>query len=55
MSLILSFFSIQNLTHKTNPKSKIQISKKIKNKKNREKAGGVLKLKNGGGGAYISD
>ena len=46
MSLILSFFSIQNLTHKTNPK--IQISKKIKNKKNREKAGGVLKLKNGG-------
>ena len=31
MSLILSFFSIQNLTHKTNPK--IQISKKIKNKK----------------------
>lgn len=53
MSLILSFFSIQNLTHKTNQKSKFQ--KKIKNKKNREKAGGVLKLKNGGGGSYISD
>ena len=53
MSLILSFF-FNPKSHSQN-QSKIQISKKIKNKKNREKAGGVLKLKNGGGGSYISD